>query len=222
MNRSPFMWLLVWACLLTLPAQADSKVEAAVNLFRSSAVTQPYFEHAYGYAIFPTVGKAGFVLGGAYGKGRVIRQGEIAGEASLTQVSLGLLAGAQAFSEIVFFQDERAYREFISGNFEFDATASAVAITAGAQAQTGTMGASAGYSTGPRSDKQTLGAYYKGLAVFTHAKGGLMLEASLAGQKFSFSPQQYRSVAADSYEANTYPAGDSAPLSQSELTADAH
>ncbi|MEM8500419.1 MAG: lipid-binding SYLF domain-containing protein [Pseudomonadota bacterium] len=186
------------AGLLSVTAVAqtsDVKVQNVVGIFQDSEVTHPYFEHAYGYAVFPTVGKGGFIVGGAYGTGKVFRQGELAGLSSLTQLSIGFQAGLQAYSEIIFFQDERAYSEFISGTFEFDATASAVAVTAGAQAQTGTMGASAGYSAGPKTSRQQLGAYYKGLAVFTHAKGGLMLEASVAGQKFNFKPQQFRSAA---------------------------
>ncbi len=186
------------AGLLSVTATAeetDVKVQNVLSIFQSSEVTQPYFEHAYGFAVFPAVGKAGFIVGGAYGTGKVFRQGELAGLSSLAQLSVGFQAGVQAYSEIIFFQDERAYREFISGTFEFDATASAVAVTAGAQAQTGTMGASAGYSAGPKTSRQRLGAYYKGLAVFTHAKGGLMLEASVAGQKFNFKPQQFRAAA---------------------------
>ncbi|MFK7733597.1 MAG: YSC84-related protein [Pseudomonadales bacterium] len=188
--------LIVGLFSLTAMAQTpDVKVQNAVSIFQSSEVTHPYFEHAYGFAVFPTVGKGGFILGGAYGTGKVFRQGELSGLSSLAQLSIGFQAGLQAYSEIIFFQDERAYKEFISGTFEFDATASAVAVTAGAQAQTGTMGASAGYSAGPKTSRQEMGAYYKGLAVFTHAKGGLMLEASVAGQKFNFKPQQYRTAA---------------------------
>ncbi|MFK8018941.1 MAG: YSC84-related protein [Pseudomonadales bacterium] len=198
MKRAGLFCLALITGMMAFQASAeapDAKYEQVITMFRASTVTQPYFEHSYGYAIFPTVGKGGFVVGGAFGKGKVFRQGELSGQSSLTQLSLGFQAGLQAYSEIIFFQDERAYREFISGSFEFDATASAVAITAGAQAQSGTMGASAGYSTGPNSDMQSIGSYYKGLAAFTHAKGGLMLEASVAGQKFNFKPQQFRSVA---------------------------
>lgn len=199
MKRAALLSISLILSLLALPGTAETQVinkyHDTINVFRTSVVTQPYFEHAYGFAVFPTVGKGGFVLGGAYGKGKVFREGVMSGDSSLTQISLGFQAGLQAYSEIVFFQDERAYLEFISGAFEFDATASAVAITAGAQAQTGTMGASAGYSAGPNTDTQALGLYYKGLAVFTHAKGGLMLEASVAGQKFNFRPQQFRAAA---------------------------
>lgn len=199
MKRAALLSISLILSLLAFPGSAETQVinkyHNAINVFRTSVVTQPYFEHSYGFAVFPTVGKAGFVLGGAYGKGKVFREGVMSGDSSLTQLSLGFQAGLQAYSEIVFFQDERAYLEFISGAFEFDATASAVAVTAGAQAQTGTMGASAGYSTGPNTDTQAVGLYYKGLAVFTHAKGGLMLEASVAGQKFNFRPQQFRAAA---------------------------
>ena len=103
--------------------------------------------------------------------------------------SIGFQLGGQAFRQIIFFQDERAYKEFTSGNFEFDATASAVAITAGVQAKAGTEGASAGASAGPATGKQLGAGYNKGMAVFVHAIGGLMYEASIGGQKFSFTPK---------------------------------
>ena len=93
--------------------------------------------------------------------------------------------GGQAYSQIIFFQDKRAFDEFTSGNFEFGAQASAVAITAGAQAQAGTTGTGAGAS-GTQKHAETAGGYQKGMAVFTVAKGGLMYEASIGGQKFSY------------------------------------
>jgi hypothetical protein len=105
-------------------------------------------------------------------------------------LSIGFQAGGQAFSQMVFFQDQRAYEEFTSGNFEFDATASAVAITAGVQAKAGTEGATAGASAGPATGKQANAGYHKGMAVFVHAKGGLMYEASVGGQKFSFKAKE--------------------------------
>ena len=89
---------------------------------------------------------------------------------------------------MIFFQDKRAYDEFTSGQFSFDAQASAVAITAGAQAQAGSTGATAGASAGPKTGAHTETSYYKGMAIFVHAKGGLMYEAAIAGQKFSFEP----------------------------------
>ena len=104
------------------------------------------------------------------------------------KVSIGFQAGGQAFSEIIFFKDKRAYDEFTSGQFAFDAQASAVAITAGVQAQAGSTGATAGASAGPKTGAHAETSYYKGMAIFAHAKGGLMYEAAIAGQKFSFEP----------------------------------
>lgn len=161
---------------------------STIELFRSSPVVEKFFAASYGYAVFPLIGKAGFVIGGSYGKGQVYRGGVVTGTTSVIEGSIGFQAGGQAFSEIIFFQDERAYREFISGNFEFDATAQAVAVTAGVSAQAGTTGTSAGVSTGPRSGIQAETGYVKGFATFVHAQGGLMYEFSVGGQKFTFQP----------------------------------
>ena len=103
-------------------------------------------------------------------------------------MSVGFQLGGQAFSEVIFFEDKRAYDEFTSGSFEFDASASAVAITAGAQAQAGSTGTSAGASAGPATGVQASNKYRKGIAVFVHTKGGLMYEAAIGGQKFDFTP----------------------------------
>ena len=170
---------------LSTSAMAD-KYTNTIEIFKKSEATQPFFKSAYGFAVFPTVGKAGIGIGGAYGKGQVYREGEVTGETSLMKASIGLQLGGQAFSEIIFFEDERAYTDYTSGNFEFDASASAVAITAGMQAKVGTEGASAGASAGPATGTQAKTSYRKGMAVFIHTKGGLMYEASIGGQKFSF------------------------------------
>ncbi len=124
-----------------------------------------------------------------YSAGQVYVQGKVTGTAKLIKGTIGLQAGGQAFSQVVFFEDKRAYDEFTSGSFEMGADASAVAITAGAQASAGTGGASAGASAGPATGKQAPTSYHKGIAVFVHAKGGLMYEASVGGQKFSFEPK---------------------------------
>ncbi|BBO78548.1 hypothetical protein DSCW_59650 [Desulfosarcina widdelii] len=161
-----------------------------IEIYKKSQVVAPFFTSAYGYAVFPTIGKGGFVVGGAFGKGHVYQGGKVTGEASLIKVSVGFQAGGQAFSEMIFFEDKRAYEEFISGEFEFDAAASAVAITAGVQAKAGSEGASASATAGPATGKQAKADYYKGMVVFTHAKGGLMYEASVGGQKFSFKSKE--------------------------------
>lgn len=183
--------LVIAAMLVLAPnfnlAQADEYANT-VEVFKKSPAVQPFFESAYGYAVFPTVGKAGFGIGGSYGTGQVVAQGLVTGTAKLVKVTVGFQAGAQAFSQMIFFQDQRAYNEFTSGTFELDAAASAVAITAGVQAQAGTAGATAGATAGPATGVQAETHYHKGMAVFVHAKGGLMYEAAVGGQKFSFKP----------------------------------
>jgi lipid-binding SYLF domain-containing protein len=166
-------------------ALAD-KFSETIAIYQKSDAAKPFFKSAYGYAVFPTVGKGGLGIGGAYGKGQVYRQGKVTGTSKLFKATIGAQAGGQAFSQMIFFQDKRAYEEFTGGEFEFDAAASAVAITAGAQAQAGTGGAAAGASAGPATGSQAGRGYTKGMAVFVHAKGGLMYEASIGGQKFSF------------------------------------
>jgi lipid-binding SYLF domain-containing protein len=169
---------------LPAPARADQYADT-VQLFKNAGQSGTFFDKAYGYAVFPTVGKGALGIGGARGKGRVYAQGRYTGDTTLTQLSIGFQAGGQAYSQIVFFEDERAYREFTSGEFGFGAGVSAVAITAAASATASTTGNSAGVSGG-KKDATTTGEYYKGMAVFTIAKGGLMYEAALAGQKFSY------------------------------------
>ncbi|MEJ2577238.1 MAG: YSC84-related protein [Gammaproteobacteria bacterium] len=179
--------LLMLFAAAAAPAVAD-EYQDTVNLFRKAVESKDFFENAYGYAVFPTIGKGGIGIGGAYGTGRVFVRGNYVGDTKMTQVTLGFQLGGQAYSQMIFFQDERAFREFSGGNFEFGAQASAVAITAGAQAAATTTGSSAGASGG-KNDATTTGHYYKGMAVFTIAKGGLMYEASIGGQKFSFTPK---------------------------------
>jgi len=169
-------------------ASDEEKYSSTINVFKQSPQVEPYFKNAYGYAVFPTIGKGGLGIGGAHGKGQVYRGGKVTGKTSMTKVSIGLQAGGQSFSQVIFFEDKRAYDEFTSGEFAFDAQASAVAITAGAQAQAGSTGATAGASAGPKTGSQAETSYRKGMAIFVHVKGGLMYEAAIAGQKFSFEP----------------------------------
>lgn len=178
---------IILACVcfaLVTPAWADSYNDT-INNFKKSEVAKPYFSSAYGYAVFPNIGKGGIGVGGALGKGRVYEGGKFVGESKLVQLSVGLQLGGQVYSQIVFFRDKRAFDEFTKGSFEFGADASAVAITAGANAQAGTTGVSAGVSTNVEHGK-TVAQYYKGFAVLTLAKGGLMYQAALAGQKYMF------------------------------------
>jgi lipid-binding SYLF domain-containing protein len=187
MKLHHFAGILVMVVIMSLigVAHAD-KFSDTIGEFKKSPIVQPFFKNAYGYAVFPTVGKGGIGIGGVYGKGQVYRGGKVTGIAKLFKATIGFQLGGQAFSEIIFFQDKRAYNDFTSGNFEFDATASAVAITAGAQAKAGTEGASASAGTGSDSGSQAKTSYRKGMAVFTYVKGGLMYEATIGGQKYSF------------------------------------
>ena len=190
MKNSKFGLFLLMALFLfglSSLAFADNYSDT-INIFKKSDATKSFFKNCYGYAVFPTVGKGGIGIGGAYGNGRVYKKGVVTGTVSLAKLTIGFQLGGQAFSEIIFFQDKRAYTEFTSGNFEFDASASAVAITAGVQAKAGTEGVTGGASAGPATGDQAKTNYRKGMVVFIHAKGGLMYEASIGGQKFSFKP----------------------------------
>jgi lipid-binding SYLF domain-containing protein len=185
--KSLFVAMLLVAVALN-PARADNYTKT-IEIFSKSDAVKPFFKSAYGYAVFPMVGKGGFVIGGAYGNGQVYVNGAVTGTTRLIKGSIGFQAGGQAFSQIIFFQDKRAYGEFTSGSFEFDAGVSAVAITAAVQAKAGSEGATAGASAGPSTGTHARTAYSKGMAVFIHATGGLMYEASIGGQKFSFTPK---------------------------------
>lgn len=161
----------------------------AIKVFSNAGESGRYFKTAYGYAIFPTVGKGAFVIGGAFGEGKVFVGSRHVGNTTMTQLSVGAQWGGQAFSQIIFFEHEQAFKDFTSGNFEFSAQASAVAITAGASAEANTGGGTAAGISGGRNDAATVsGGYRKGMAIFTVATGGLMFEASVAGQKFTFTP----------------------------------
>lgn len=144
------------------------KVDEAITRFKQRDPSmQRFFDSAAGYVLFPTVGKGGVGIGGAHGKGRLYQRGAHIGDASMTQVTVGFQWGGQAYSEIIFFESQHAIDEFKEGHFEFGAQVSAVAAHLGASADA---------------------AYEEGVAVFTLAKGGLMYEASVGGQKFRYYP----------------------------------
>lgn len=184
--------ILSLKCLLVLmitPAAARADVYSdAANLFRSTEAASPYFPRSYGYAIFPTVGKGGFILAGGYGRGRVFVAGDPVGDTTLTQATLGFQIGGQAYTQIIFFEDERAFREFSAGGFEFGGQVNAMVIRANAQGTAGTTGSTAGASGGTSEVESLSPGYYKGMAVFIIGTGGLMLEASIGGQRFTYQP----------------------------------
>lgn len=163
---------LVLAACTTAPrsegGKADIRAEAAEALAkgeRSDPTLAQFLHHAMGYAVFPTVGKGAVGVGGAYGKGVLHEGGSFVGYCDLSQGSIGLQLGGQAYTEIITFATSEALTLFKTGNFAFDSQATAVAVKSGA-------GANAKYSNG--------------VAVFTMDESGLMFEASIGGQKFSY------------------------------------
>lgn len=186
--RRMVLFVVGAAMALSGGAAFADKYTDTVELFKKAGESASFFDNSYGYAVFPTIGKGGFIVGAAHGNGRVYEQGKYVGDSSMTQVSVGFQAGGQAYSQIIFFQDQRALVEFTRGNFEFSADASAVAITAAVSGTAATTGTAAGASGG-KKDASTAGTYYKGFAVFTIVKGGAMFQASLGGQKFSYRPR---------------------------------
>ena len=168
-NRAIPAALLALAFVSTAPISAQEENEdvrhAIAEFQKSDSGMVKWFNEAYGYVIFPGVGKGAIGIGGARGKGWVYEQGKPIGRSTLTQVTIGLQLGGQAYREVIFFKDETALKDFCRGNYELSAQASAVAVTKGASADV---------------------KYNGGVAIFTMAKGGLMYEASVGGQKFSF------------------------------------
>jgi Las17-binding protein actin regulator len=181
--------LALWGVFGT--AMAADKVEdfsQTIDDFKSVAAVAPYFDSAYGYAVWKRIARGGLGVGAATGKGQVYRNGQVTGFSRLVDITIGFQAGGQAYKQVIFFQDERSYNEFTSGKFEFDAAASAVAVTASAQANAGTQGAGATASTGGSANTGASGGYTKGLQVFTMSTGGLMYQATIGGQKYNFTP----------------------------------
>ena len=167
---------LVAACLMVgvgpafaWDAASQKNAEATIAEFkRADPDMDAFFKKAYGYAVFPEITKGGFVVGGAGGDGTVFEQGAGVGSSEMSQVTVGLQAGGQTYSEAIFFKDKTALDNFKKGNFEFAAEASAVAVKTGAS---------------------KTADYANGVAIFTMAKGGLMFEASVGGQKFTYEPK---------------------------------
>ena len=172
-----FVLLLSTVFSLTLSAQVggwnpervkDSK-EAINTMMEETPKLKVFYNKAYAYAVFPKVTKAGIGIGGAAGRGIVYKDHQVVGNSSLKQASIGLQLGGQQYSEVIFFENKIAFEHFKNGNLKFGAQASAVAITVGASINA---------------------AYHNGVAVFTRAKGGLMYEASIGGQHFTFKPKE--------------------------------
>jgi hypothetical protein len=168
-------------------AQDEADYTATIEEFRGIPAVAPYFTSAYGYAVWPLIARGGLGIGGATGRGHVYRNGMLTGSSRLIDVNFGFQAGGQAYKQIIFFEDQRAYDEFTREQFQFDAQASAVAVTASAQANAGTAGSQASSGTG-RTSTATAPGYVRGLQVFSMAIGGLMYQATIGGQRYGFEP----------------------------------
>jgi lipid-binding SYLF domain-containing protein len=157
------------AAALAWDAAGEKNALAAITEFKNADPSiETFFNTAYGYAIFPEITKGAVGIGGAAGDGTVFQGGEAIGSSSMSQVTIGLQLGGQTYREAIFFKDKAALDSFKQGNYEMAAEASAVAVKNGASKTAG---------------------YERGVAIFTMAKGGLMFEASIGGQKFSFEPK---------------------------------
>jgi lipid-binding SYLF domain-containing protein len=183
--------ILFVVCVLgSSVAWADATPEecaASTEKFRKlNANVAELIAKSYGYAVLPTIGKGGFGIGGAGGSGCVYAGSTQTGTIKMGQVTIGFQAGGQAFSQIILFKDKATFDKFTTGEFEFGAQATAVALTAGVQAEAGTKGASSGVSSDAENSRGKAGGFTNGMAVFTVAKGGLMYEASIGGQKFGY------------------------------------
>jgi hypothetical protein len=180
--------ILLTLILLAPGTVSADRYEDTIAVFQKSPAVTPFFETAYAYAVFPNVASGAIFVGASYGAGLMYRENVAVGNVYMGGVSLGFQLGGQAFRQIIFFQDRRSFDEFTSGTFEFDANASAVVITAGAQGRASSMGTTAGASAGPATGSQAGNRYRKGMAVFVHPKGGLMFAAAIGGQNFSYEP----------------------------------
>ena len=148
--------------------------ECLGKMIDKTPTLKTYLDESYGYVVFPKITKAGIGIGGAAGRGIVFQDHEVIGTSRLKQASFGLQLGGQQYSEVILFKDKKSFQRFINGNLKFDAQATAVALKKGAALDA---------------------SYYKGVVVFTMVNGGLMYEASIGGQYFSYEPMTHDATA---------------------------
>ena len=141
----------------------DEARKAITEFKKTNSDINEFFNSAYGYAIFPGIGKGGLGVGGAAGKGTIFKGGAPVADCKMSQVTIGFQAGGQKYAEVIFFENVEAYERFVGNKFEFAAQVSAVALKSGVSLDA---------------------EYTDGMLVFTMAIGGLMYEASIGGQKF--------------------------------------
>lgn len=181
--KSLFAGALLLAFTATSAIADDSLAECQNTLgkFKELGNVPELLGESYGYAVMPTIGKGGMGIGGAGGSGCVFAEGNQTGTVKMAQVTIGWQLGGQAYSQLILFKNADTYNEFTKGQYEFGADATAVALTYGASAEASTQGASA-----TAGDTKGKAAWKRGMAIFTLAKGGLMYEASIGGQKYKF------------------------------------
>ena len=177
---------LLFTASSTVSAQRVRDVSETVELFRNIPAVAPYFQAAYGYAVWPRIGRGGLGIGASRGRGQVYVNGNMTGFSTHTEVSIGLQAGGQTYRQIIFFENQAAYERFTRDSFEFVASAQAVAVTASAEAGAGTTGARATAGAGS-PNAAAGGGYNGGMQIFTMSEGGLMYKATIAGQRYNFS-----------------------------------
>ncbi len=149
------------------PAEEDH-ARTTVDSFRVHSGLSRFFDNAYGFVVFPDVYRGGFMLlGGGRGKGYVYEQNNLVGRSMITQLNVGPQLGGQSFSEIIFFRSSKDFENFKKGNFELSAQVTAIMVTTGMATNTD---------------------YSNGVAVFILPKAGVMAEATVGGQKFSYKP----------------------------------
>ncbi|HEY7886359.1 MAG TPA: YSC84-related protein [Cellvibrionaceae bacterium] len=188
--KNPVYKIVIFTLLLSVFgsfANANPYQET-IHKFKTSSAVTSLLDKAYGYAVFPTIGEGGLVVGGAGGKCQVYKKGTVTGTCSMVELSVGTLAGGQTYSQMIIFENETAYNEFTTGEFEFSAEVKAVAIDAKASMEASTAGNSATTATTKGKNDNARVNFKNGMAVLTISKGGLMADASVSGQKYQFKP----------------------------------
>lgn len=175
--KTLFYTLAIFSCLslMSTPARAaedlnklKSEVSDAINVFKQTDPgIKKLFDTAAGYAVFPRIGKGGFIVGGAGGEGLVYERGRLVGRATLSQATVGAQVGGQVYRELIFFDTPETLQQFKGGKFQMSAQAGGVVAAEGA-AETA--------------------RFTEGVLVFTKPIKGVMAEASIGGQKFRFEP----------------------------------
>ena len=162
--------MVLTAFFIPLQSKSQTKVrddsrDAKAEFIKTDPSMKKLFANSYGYVIFPNIGKGAVGVGGAAGNGTVYEKGKAIGKGKMLQVSVGFQFGGQAYREVIFFENKEALDHFKDNKLEFAGQVSAIAA---------------------KSDASANSQYREGVQVFTEGKGGLMVEAAIGGQKFTY------------------------------------